>query len=435
MKIIFHGAAQEVGKSCIEIISQGQRYILDAGVKFIHKGVEYPKYLDKVSELDALFLSHAHMDHSGALPMLEHKHLKCPIYCTPLTWEITNLLLDDGYHLEKLRNVHPAYTMRDVRAVKDDVRFVRYSKWYETPDKKVKFQYINAGHIPGSASILLELEGKRVLYGADINTEETLLMEPSMLEKLEFDKPIDVFITENTYGNRMHPPKEESQEGFIESINECIKNGGSALLPVFGVGRSQEILILLHKLPKNIPIYLDGMARSLTKLMLQSSDPHVNNRDLLEEVFHRVHIVKHPSERNKIAKMRGVVIVSTSGMLQGGPSVGYAEKMIGNENNFIILSGYQANGTNGRSMFEDHMFYAHHQTFKVKAHVRKFDFSAHLGQDHIHKVMTNIQAKTVLLQHGDLEALEAVKYWADNHTTELESKVVIPKIGEVLEFD
>ena len=434
MKIVFHGAAQEVGKSCIEIISQGQRYLLDAGVKFIHKGVEYPKYLDKISELDALFLSHAHMDHCGALPMLEHKHLKCPIYCTPLTWDITNLLLEDGYHLEKLRSVHPAYDGRDVRAVKDDVKFVRYSKWYETPDRKVKFQYINAGHIPGSASILLEIEGKRVLYGADINTEETLLMEPSMLEKLEFDKPIDVFITENTYGNRVHPDKKDSQEGFIKSVNEGLKNGGSVLLPVFGVGRSQEILILLNQLPSNVPIYLDGMSRTLTQLILQSNDHYVNNRDILDEMFKRVHIVKHPTERAKIAKQKGVVIVSTSGMLQGGPSVGYAEKMIEDEKNFIILSGYQANGTNGRSIFEDHMFYHNHERHKVRAHVRKFDFSAHLGQDRIHKVMTNIQAKHVLLQHGDLEALEAVKFWADNHTTELESEVIIPKIGEELEF-
>ena len=434
MKIIFHGAAQEVGKSCIEIISHSKRYLLDAGVKFIHKGVEYPKYLDKVNELDALFLSHAHMDHSGALPMLEHKRLKCPIYCTPLTWEITNLLLDDGYHLEKLRNVHPAYSVRDVRAVKDDVKFVRYSKWYETPDKKVKFQYINAGHIPGSASILLEIEGKRVLYGADINTEETLLMEPSLLEKLEFDKPIDILISENTYGNRIHPDKQDSQEGFIKSVQEGLKGGGSVLLPVFGVGRSQEVLILLSKLPKDVPIYLDGMARTLTKVIIQSHDQYVNNKDILEEMFRRVHIVTHPTQRNKIAKQKGVVIVSTSGMLQGGPSVGYAEKMVGNKDNFIILSGYQANGTNGRSMFEDHMFYHNHERSKVRAHVRKFDFSAHLGQDRIHKVMTNIQAKHVLLQHGDLEALEAVKYWSDNHTDDLESDVIIPKIGEELEF-
>ncbi|MFP4402115.1 MAG: MBL fold metallo-hydrolase [Candidatus Nanoarchaeia archaeon] len=434
MKIIFHGAAQEVGKSCIEIISNNKRYLLDAGVKFIHKGVEYPKYLDKVSEVDAIFLSHAHMDHCGALPMLEHKQLKCPIYCTKMTWDITNLLLEDGYHLEKLRHLHPAYSIRDVRAVKDDLKFVRFSKWYETPDKQVKFQYINAGHIPGSASILLELEGKRVLYGADINTDETLLMEPSKLDKLEFDKPIDVFISENTYGNRMHPDKIDSQEGFLKSIQEGIAGGGSVLLPVFGVGRSQEILILLEKLDSNIPIYLDGMARTLAKLVAQSPDPNVLNKDVLEDMFNRVNIVKHPSQRAKIAKQKGVVILTTSGMLQGGPVVAYAEKMVQQKDNYIILSGFQALGTNGRSIFEDHLFYYNHQRFKVHAHVRKFDFSAHIGQDGIHRVMKNINAKHVLLQHGDLEALEAVQQWSIRHKDEFQSEVIIPKIGEELEF-
>ncbi|MFT4244086.1 MAG: MBL fold metallo-hydrolase [Candidatus Woesearchaeota archaeon] len=434
MKIIFHGAAQEVGKSCIEIISRGRRYLLDAGVKFVHGGVEYPKYLDKVSELDAIFLSHAHMDHCGALPMLEHKRLKCPIYCTKMTWDIANILLEDGFHLEKLRSIHPAYSVRDVRAVKDDVNLVRYSKWYETKDRKVKFQYINAGHIPGSASILLEIEEKRVLYAADINTEETLLMQPSLLEKLEFDKPIDVLITENTYGNRLHPNKTDVQEGFIKSVMSGIEGEGSVLLPVFGVGRSQEILILLSKLPKNIPIYLDGSARILTKFIYQSSDPFINNKDILENMFKRVHLVKHPNERAKIAKQKGVVILTTSGMLQGGPSVGYAEMMINDKNNFIILSGFQANGTNGRSIFEDHIFYNHHQRFKVHAHVRKFDFSAHIGQDGIHKVMKNLKAKYILLQHGDIDALEAVKQWGDRHKDEVPSDVIIPRIGEELEF-
>lgn len=434
MKIIFHGAAQEVGKSCIEIISQGKRYLLDAGVKFIHKGVEYPKYLDKVNEVDAIFLSHAHMDHCGALPMLEHKRLKCPIYCTKMTWDTTNMLLEDSFHLEKLRNLHPAYSIRDVRAVKDDLKLVRYSKWYETKDKQVKFQFINAGHIPGSASILLEIEGKRVLYAADINTEETLLMEPSLLEKLEFDKPVDVLISENTYGNRVHPDKLDSQEGFIKSIEEAIRGRGSVLLPVFGVGRSQEILILLKKLSDDIPIYLDGMSRTLSKMVYQSSDPYINHKEELEEMFKRVNLIKHPNERAKVAKMRGVVILTTSGMLQGGPSVAYAEKMVQNKDNFIILSGFQALGTNGRSVFEDHMFYQHHQSFKVHAHVRKFDFSAHIGQDGIHKVMKNINAKHVLLQHGDIEALEAVKQWSDRHKEEFQSNVIIPKIGEEFEF-
>ncbi|MCA9459460.1 MAG: MBL fold metallo-hydrolase [Nanoarchaeota archaeon] len=430
MKIIFHGAAREVGKSCIEIQTEGQRYIMDAGIKFIPHGTEYPKYLDKIYELDGIFISHAHLDHSGALPMLEHKNLNCPIYMTNMTWKITNLLLQDSYHLEKLKRMHPCYVERDIRKVKKDLEFVKYDKQYETKDKKIKFQYINSGHIPGGASILMEIEGKKLLYTADINTENTNLMIPSEIENLV--DPIDILITENTYGDRMHPDKKDSEEGLLDSINECIKAGGSALVPVFGVGRSQEILIILSKLDSSIPIYLDGMARKLTDLMIRLDDKYIDNREKLEQMYNRCIIVQQGKEREFIAKKKGIVIVSTSGMVQGGPAVTYTEKMIGNKDNYILLTGYQAKGTSGRSLFEDHLFYHHHHREKVKAHVRKFDFSAHYGQDSIHNLITKLKPKTLILQHGDLEALEAVRNFAVENLKE--TTVLLPFIGEEMEF-
>lgn len=428
MKIIFHGAAREVGKSCIEVQTEGKRYLMDAGIKFTSEGAEYPKFLDKIHDIDGVFLSHAHLDHSGALPMLEHKQLNCPIYLTSLTWKITNLLLEDNYHLEKLKHVHPAYVERDIRRVKDDLRFVRYDQQYETHDGKVKFTFLNSGHIPGGASILLELEGKKLLYTADINTEDTNLMIPSELENI---KDIDILITENTYGDRPHPDRADSEEGIIKSINTCINGGGSALVPVFSVGRSQEILIILSKLDPKIPIYFDGMAKKLTDLILQSDDPYIDNREILEQMYKRVRLVNNRKDREHISKQKGIVIVTTSGMVQGGPVISYAENFIHDENNFIILTGYQAKGTNGRHMFEDHMFYSHHHGFKVKAHVRKFDFSAHYGKDSIHKMMRKINPKHLILQHGDLEALEASKAYAIKN---IDGKVYLPYIGEELEF-
>ena len=430
MKIIFHGAAREVGKSCIEIQTEGKRYIMDAGVKFVQHGIEYPKELDKIFELDGIFLSHAHMDHSGALPMLEHKNLKCPIYTTAMTWETVNMLLNDSYHLEKLKHLHPVYVERDIRKVEKDLKLVKYDKEYETRDGKIKFTYLNAGHIPGSASILMKIEGKTLLYTGDINTEKTKLMVASELEKLE--TPIDIMITENTYGDRIHPDKQDSEDGLINSIEECIQNGGSALVPVFGVGRSQEILIILNKLNPDIPIYLDGMARKLTEKIIRSSDPYIDNKETLAEMFRRVHIITNPRERPYIGNKKGVVIVTTSGMIQGGPVVSYMEKFYYKKENYILLTGYQAKGTTGRSVFEDHLFYHNHHRDKVTAHVRKFDFSAHYGQDSIHKLIKKINPKHLILQHGDLEAIETVKPLAEK---EIDGKVYNPYIGEVLEFD
>lgn len=429
MKIVFHGAAREVGKSCIEIDSEGKRYLLDAGIKFIQHGIEYPKELDKIFELDGIFLSHAHLDHSGALPLLEHKNLKCPIYLTKMTWDTTNMLLADSYHLELLKHIHPVYVERDINKVKNDLRFIKYDKEYETHDGKIKFTYLNAGHIPGSASILFKIEGKNVLYTADLNTENTNLMVPSNL--LSLNMPIDILITENTYGDRIHPNKKCSEEGFINSIEECIANGGSALVPVFGVGRSQEILIILNRLNPDIPIYIDGMARKLTEKMINSEDPYIDNKEILTRMFRRANLIKSPRERPVIAKKKGVVILTTSGMVQGGPVVTYMEHFHFKKENYIILTGYQAKGTTGRSLFEDHLFYNHHQRHRVAAHVRKFDFSAHYGQDSIHKLIEKINPKNLILQHGDPDAIENVKRFAES---KIKGKVFAPSIGEVMEF-
>jgi putative mRNA 3-end processing factor len=428
MKIIFHGAAQEVGKSCIEIQSAGQRYLLDAGIKFIQGGVEYPKYLKHIDKIDALFLSHAHLDHSGALPFFEHENLKCSIYTTNLTWQITKKLLDDSYHIAQIQHIHSDYQKNDIYKVQDDVKIIKYNQEYLTDDKKVKFTYFNSGHIPGGASIFLEIEGKKIFYTADINTQTTNLMVPAEVKKNLGD--LDILITENTYGDRRHPDRKLSEKGLLESIQKALQLGGTALVPVFGVGRSQEILMVLNSLPKEVPIYLDGMARTVTELILRSNDPNLNKRQVLKSIFSRVKLVK-AHDREKIAKQKGCVIVTTSGMIQGGPSVFYASQLIKQVNNYIILTGYQTKGTRGRSLFEDHLFYHQGKVKPVKCHIRKFDFSAHYGQDAIFDFIKKVPHKNLILQHGDINSLETVRQYAYKN---INSKVFLPQIGKVLKF-
>lgn len=428
MKIVFHGAAREVGKSCIEIITEGKRYIMDAGIKFAKGGAEYPKYLDKIFELDGVFLSHAHLDHSGALPLLEHKNLRCPIYCTKLTWQITNLLLADNYHLEKLKHVHPVYVERDITKVKNDLRFVTYDKWYENHDGKIRFQYLNSGHIPGGASILMEIEGKRLLYTADVNTENTNLMVPSDIDQLQ---DIDILITENTYGDREHPEKKTEEDGFLAAVNETINAGGSVLVPAFSVGRSQEIMILLDKLDSEIPIYLDGMARKVMTMVAETDDKYIDNKDLVARMMKRTHMIKKPTERDHIGKMKGVVIVSTSGMVQGGPVMTYMKHYVNKPENRVILTGYQAAGTNGRHILQEKTFRDHHQNYDVHCDIKQFDFSAHYGQDEIRKMIRKINPSHLILQHGDLEALTESKRYAEEN---IKGKVYMPEIGEEMTF-
>ena len=430
MKIIFHGAAREVGKSCIELKTNKGRYLFDAGVKFIQGGVEYPKFLDKIFGIDAVFISHAHMDHSGALPMLEHKRLNCPIYMTSMTKGISDFLLEDAYHLDKLRNIHPAYIERDIKKAQKDTHLVKFDKLYETKKKDIKFSFINSGHIPGSASILMDIEGKKVVYSADVNTDDTMLMEPSNIQSL---RDVDVFITETTYGDRYHPDLNKTREDFLYCVKKGLEKGGSILLPVFSVGRAQEILILLSKLDYDCEIYIDGLAKKISEFILNPnvSSKYIDNLDILEYMYKKARKV-FPKEREVIARKKGVIILSSSGMMQGGPVMTYAKHIIHKKENTIILSGYQGNGTNGRSIFEDRTFYNNHQRHHVICDVKKFDFSAHLGRDDIQRVLKSVKPKVVILNHGDISAMQSMELWIKEHLKDV--KVLVPEIGEELEF-
>lgn len=436
MKINFHGAASEVGKSCIEIESDGAQYLMDAGVKFIQGGIAYPEFLENISQMDAVFLSHAHMDHSGALPFLEHKKLNCPIYTTPMTWKITNLLLEDAYHIAQLSKIRPVYKKRDIRRATRDAKMIEYDRDYHTPDGKVTFRYLNSGHIPGGASMLLELEGKRIFYTADMNSEETQLMKPSVVAQQvtemtqKWDAPLDALIIETTYGNREHPNRTETQKRFLAAIHEARERGGTVLIPSFGVGRAQEILLMLEELPGHIPIYLDGMARKVTKLVIDEDDPYTRGKDTLNRMMQHVTMVTHQT-RSQIVKERGAVIVSTSGMIQGGPSVFYTEKIYNDPTSSIILTGYQVEGTRGRSLWEDNLFYRHGKALPVSCTVQKFDFSAHYGRSAIHALIEKIPHKNLILQHGGHGALDAVAKHAREH---LESVIHVPHVGDTIEI-
>lgn len=429
MDIIFHGAAREVGKSCIEICSGGQRYLLDAGVKFVGSGLQFPQQLEDIEDVDAVFLSHAHLDHSGALAFFERKRLGSAIYTTEMTWTITKMLLEDERHLEQIRQVRPSFSEGDILRVGEDVVTVKYDKAYRTKDNQVLFRYYNSGHIPGGASILLELEGKKILYTADFNTSESRLMLPSTIA--EQCPEVDILIVEGTYGSRTHPNRTYTEEAFLHSVRKGIANGASVLIPVFGVGRSQEVLLILDALRGECPIYLDGMARGLLDETLRGDDPYVRNREGLERMARYVKKV-YKTDREKVASERGAIIVSTSGMVEGGPAAFYARQFIDREEDSILLTGYQANGTRGRSLFDDHVFFENGEALPVRCHVRKFDFSAHLDAPELHKLLTKIRHKHLILQHGDADALDALSIFAREH---LSSTVHVPQIGEKIAIE
>lgn len=422
MKLVFHGGAQQVGRSCIELETQGDRYLMDCGVRFVEDGFEYPADVIGVKDIDGVLLSHAHLDHSGALPFFEHLNLLCPIFMTPVTKPIIRILLKDSYKIARIKNMHPAFAQADLKKVRGAIKDVQYDKQYHF--RKIDFTYFNAGHIPGSASILIEAENHRLLYSGDLNTRENnLVIQPNT----KGYGPIDTLITESTYGARKLPPRAPLEEEFLDKIAEVIKKGGRVLIPVFALGRAQEILIMLSKRKWNVPIYFDGMCKQITRKILTSHTPYVKNKDILNKMyFDVVQYVSSPKMRDAIASKTGI-FVCTSGMVQGGPAIYYLKHMWHDEKAAVLLTGYQVEHTNGWLLSEKNQYYYKGWRSSVKCFVKRYDFSGHLDQDDLHQYILDVNPKTLIIQHGNEEAIENLATWARKNT---KCKVYAPKVGD-----
>lgn len=436
LKLIFHGAAREVGRSCIELQTEGDRYLLDCGVKFCTAGYKYPEAVFKVRELDGILISHAHLDHTGGLPFIEHYGLVCPVFLTPQTLAITKILLKDSYKIAHVKHLHPAWGKVELKEVQKDAHRVAYNHWYQ--HRKLKFLFLNAGHIPGSAMILVEAEGTRLLYTGDYNTRTTKLMEPAKMKEIVKEHgPIDILITESTYGHRTLPPRPAVETAFKKKILEVINRGGTALVPVFAVGRSQEILILLHELiaegKLTVPIYFDGMAKEVTRKIIVTESSYVINKDVLYQMlFSRVKLVASQEHRDELVQNgKPKVIVTTSGMMQGGPAIAYLKHLWHDPKNGVLLTGYQVHGTNGRHLIDEG--YVHIEGWKtpVKCEVEKYDFSGHADIKDIQKAIWQAEPSTLIIQHGDDESVTNMVAWAKEQTP---FTVYGPRLGETIEI-
>lgn len=426
MQLIFHGGAQEVGRSCIELRTAGDRYILDCGLKFHEAGFDYPAKFFDVKELDGVFLTHAHLDHSGGLPFFEHYRMLCPIYCCTETKTIAQILLKDSHKIARIKHLHEAFSNVDLKEVATHMAGVRFNQ--TQPFRTIKHTFYNAGHIPGSASIKIEAEGLSVLYTGDYNTRTTHLMVPADPHSWGH---VDVLITECTYGARDLPDRDKLQAEFLNRVDAVTKAGGRVLIPVFAVGRAQEILIMLAERDWPVPIYMDGMAKKVTRAVMEGDSQYVRSRELLARLFSKVQFITSDEHRSAVAEQPGIFI-STSGMLQGGPAIHYLEHMWTDEKSAVLLTGYQVKGTNGYLLDNDKMAYIGGYRTKVRCDVERFDFSGHLSSADIKETVTAVRPRILILNHGNPENIKAINDWATGLGW---CAVHAPKVGEQVDIN
>ncbi|MEB3861049.1 MAG: MBL fold metallo-hydrolase [Desulfurococcales archaeon] len=413
------GSGREVGRAAILVESDGRGLLLDYGVNFDE--MDNPVFPGHVRprDLEAVVLTHSHLDHIGAAPGL-YVSMAPPLYGTPLTLDVSRLLL---YDMIKLNGPMLPYDEYSVDEMLGGATSLGYGE--EVEAGPFRFKLLDSGHIPGSASVLVEAGDSRILYTSDLNNIHTKLVGPAKLDGVK----ADVVIIESTYGDSNHPPREETEDRFYRSVREVVEAGGTVLVPSFSVSRGQELMAILAERGFEYPVWVDGMIRQVTELYLAHSG-YLARPSLLEEAAMEYRMVRGWQDRRRAYKKPGVIIAS-SGMIKGGPSLYYLKKMATSERNGVFLVSYQAPGTNGRMIIEKGVY--GEEEIPVKARVEWFDFSSHIDQRGILEVLRGIiGVSKVVLVHGDPEAQEALRARIEE---ELGLPVETPGPGDTVEVE
>jgi len=418
MEVKVLGSAREVGRSAVLLKSSSANLLLDFGV-LVQKEIGFPVHVQP-KDVDAILLSHAHLDHSGALPLFYLSNGP-RTYTTPLTLELTRLLIEDFL---RISGFYLPFEYLDLLEMMKKTITISPNETVRISDFKVTFY--DAGHIPGSTSILLEGEGKRILYTGDINDEDTQLLKGADYEVGE----LDLLITESTYATEDHPPRKEIEESFVEYAKEVIERGGVLFVPAFSVGRAQEIACVLHSYNFPYQIYMDGMALKTNEILFRYPE-YLRNPRLFRKAINNVEVVTSWKQRKRIINTPSVII-SPAGMLVGGAAVFYNQQIAQRERNAIAIVAYQVTGTPGRTLLEKGLALVNGRPTKVKAEIKRFDFSSHSGRSGLMNLIRKVRGNPkILMVHGEEESCVS---FAKTVKEEFEFEAYAPKPGDTFQI-
>ncbi|MBU0894909.1 MAG: beta-CASP ribonuclease aCPSF1 [Nanoarchaeota archaeon] len=424
IRITFLGGARQVGRSCILLQTPNSKVLLDCGIDVAAQGANKFPYLNvpefNINDLDAVIITHGHLDHVGLLPYLYKMGYKGPVYMTAPTRDIAALLSLDFIGVAYKQAAQPLFNSTNIKEMVKHSICLNYNEVTDVASD-VRLTFYNSGHVLGGAMIHLNIGNgaHNLLYAGDYKYSRTRLLDPAITN---FPR-VETVITESTYGskNDVLPPRKETEAKFLQMVKETIEKKGKVLIPELGLGHAQETLLRVEEairqgdLPK-VPMYIDGMIWDIDAIHTAYPDFLSNkvksqvfqdNNPFISDIFTRV---GSPQERKKVIEGGPCIIIATSGMLVGGASVEYLKNLAENKNNLMILSCYQGPGSIGRQiqdgerevLIEDE---DGKRKIEIKMRIEMLTgLSPHAGRNELLAFFNNMRPKPkrIIVNHGEV---------------------------------
>ena len=420
MKIKFLGGADVVGRMGMLMYNKGATLLFEYGMS----ATKPPSFPEPAPPVDHAFLTHCHLDHCGMIPWLCARY-DTKIAATPSTIAVSQLIMQDSIKVADSEGYRRQYQPEDIRRAMSSFVPLAFGDVFDVGGFEVELH--SAGHVPGAA--MFELRGDQTtLFTGDMHTYNTRLVYGAHPVKC------DNLIMEATYGGRLHPDRLKTEYQFVQKVKEVVGRGGKVIVPCFAVGRTQEVMLILKDM--KLDMWVDGMGKTVNRLYLDYPE-YLRNEKQFKQARNRFNEVRTPSGRDRARK--GNVIVTTGGMMDGGPVMEYLKVVKDDPKSAILLTGFQVDGSNGRMLLDKgKILYKRPgvaellvpevaEEMKIKCEVQQFDLSAHADHNELLAFVRGCDPEKVVLMHSDTrEALAK--------DLEDEYQVILPRTNQEIEL-
>lgn len=448
MKLSFLGGAMEIGGSCIYLRIADRGILLDSGIRQTGSKDPLPDFrtIQEQGGLDAIIISHAHMDHIGTLPIISKAYPNVRIYMTTMTADLTRVLLYDSLKIMNGREDElPHYSEQDVQAMLGRIYPIAFQMPFPILES-FTLSFFPAGHIAGAACVYLVTKEGSLFYSGDFSAFPQRTIDGIRIPRL---RP-DIVIAETTYGNRLHANRQVEEGRLVELVRECVLQKKKVLIPAFALGRAQEVLLILRAALQNqeipsVPVFVDGMIRAVNAMYTRNPTylkSSLGKRILKgNEPFYTEEIQPVTTNQKRDALLSGddpAVFVSSSGMLTGGPSAQYAKLLAPSENACIIITGYQDEESPGRQLLNllgnsDASLNVCGSTVPVKCRIEQVGLSAHADKTEITALLESLSPRHIFLVHGGQDSIHELGN--ELVSSDYRRQIYLPECGQSFELE